>query len=108
MTIYRWMWAFAPMLVDAARPDRDKSGGRWFIDEMHLEVAGVGRTCMGRWISTASLLTRSSRPAEAAPRLGDSSPSRCAAAGVPVMVVTDRRSVYPTACTRSCRRCSMQ
>jgi transposase-like protein len=34
---------FTPLLIDAARPCRHAPGDRWFVDEIHLKVAG-------RWV----------------------------------------------------------
>jgi len=43
VTIYRWVQRFAPLLIDAARPCRHAVGGRWFVDETYVKVAGVWR-----------------------------------------------------------------
>ena len=43
VTIYRWVQRFTPMLVDAARPCRHAIGGRWFVDETYVKVAGKWR-----------------------------------------------------------------
>jgi IS6 family transposase len=43
VTIYRWVQRFTPMLVDAARPCRHSVGGRWFVDETYVKVAGKWR-----------------------------------------------------------------
>ena len=40
VTIYRWVQAFTPEFIDAARPARHASGDRWFIDETYVKVAG--------------------------------------------------------------------
>jgi IS6 family transposase len=41
--LYRWVQRFTPMLVEAARPCRHAVGGRWFVDETYVKVAGVWR-----------------------------------------------------------------
>ena len=43
VTIYRWVHHFTPELIDAARPCRHAVGGRWFVDETYVRVAGVWR-----------------------------------------------------------------
>jgi transposase-like protein len=34
---------FTPLVIEAARPCRHSVGGRWFIDETYVKVAGVWR-----------------------------------------------------------------
>ena len=43
VTLYRWVQHFTPLVVDAARPARHTAGGRWFVDETYVKVAGVWR-----------------------------------------------------------------
>lgn len=43
VTLYRWVQRFTPLLVEAARPCRHAVGGRWFVDETYVKVAGVWR-----------------------------------------------------------------
>ena len=43
VTIYRWVQRFTPLLIDAARPCRHSVGGRWFVDETYVKVAGKWR-----------------------------------------------------------------
>ena len=43
VTLYRWVQHFTPLVVDAARPCRHTVGGRWFVDETYVKVAGVWR-----------------------------------------------------------------
>ena len=43
VTIYRWLQRFTPLLIDAARPCRHAVGGRWFVDETYVKVAGKWR-----------------------------------------------------------------
>ena len=43
VTLYRWVQRFTPLLVDAARPCRHVVGGRWFVDETYVKVAGTWR-----------------------------------------------------------------
>jgi len=43
VTLYRWVQRFTPLLVEAARPCRHAVGGRWFVDETYVKVAGAWR-----------------------------------------------------------------
>ena len=43
VTIHRWVQRFTPLLIDAARPRRHSVGGRWFVDETYVKVAGTWR-----------------------------------------------------------------
>ena len=43
VTLYRWVQRFTPLLVNAARPCRRAVGGRWFVDETYVKVAGAWR-----------------------------------------------------------------
>jgi transposase-like protein len=43
VTIYRWVQRFTPLLADAAGPCRHAVGGRWFVDETYVKVAGQWR-----------------------------------------------------------------
>jgi IS6 family transposase len=43
VTIHRWVQRFTPLLIDAARPCRRPVGGRWFVDETYVKVAGKWR-----------------------------------------------------------------
>ncbi|HUP72398.1 MAG TPA: IS6 family transposase [Acidimicrobiales bacterium] len=43
VTVYRWVQRFTPPLIEAARPCRHAAGGRWFVDETYVKVAGVWR-----------------------------------------------------------------
>jgi transposase-like protein len=40
VTVYRWVQAFTPEFIDAARPARHATGDRWFVDETYVRVAG--------------------------------------------------------------------
>jgi IS6 family transposase len=43
VTIYRWVQTFTVEFIDAARHARHVPGGRWFVDETYVKIAG-------RWI----------------------------------------------------------
>ena len=40
VTLFRWVQRFTPLVVDAARPCRHSTGGRWFVDETYVKVSG--------------------------------------------------------------------
>src|ERR1700694_841966 len=42
VTVFRWVQRFTPLLADAARPCRHAVGDRWYVDEIYVQVAGVG------------------------------------------------------------------
>ncbi len=43
VTLFRWVQRFTPLLTEAARPCRHAVGGRWFVDETYVKVAGRWR-----------------------------------------------------------------
>jgi transposase, IS6 family len=43
VTVYRWVQRFTPLFAEAARPCRDATGDRWFVDETYVKVAGRWR-----------------------------------------------------------------
>ena len=43
VTLFRWVQRFTPLLIDEARPCRRVPGGRWFVDETYVKVAGTWR-----------------------------------------------------------------
>ena len=43
VTLFRWVQRFTPLLVDAARPCRHRTGDRWFVDETCVKVCGCWR-----------------------------------------------------------------
>ncbi len=43
VTLYRWVQRVTPLLIDAGRPCRHAVGGRWFVDETYVKVAGRWR-----------------------------------------------------------------
>ena len=43
VTVFRWVQCFTPLVIDAARPCRHAPGGRWFVDETYVKVAGRWR-----------------------------------------------------------------
>jgi transposase-like protein len=43
VTLFRWEQWLRPALIEAVRPCRHAVGGRWFVDETYVKVAGVWR-----------------------------------------------------------------
>jgi len=43
VTLFRWVQTFTPLRVDTTRPCRHGVGGRWFVDNTYVKVAGVWR-----------------------------------------------------------------
>jgi transposase, IS6 family len=90
VTVYRWVQRFTPMLLDAARACRHAAGGRWFVDETYVKVAGAWRyvyRAVDQYRQVLDVLVSERRDTDAASRffarlLGDH--------GRPEEVVTDR------------------
>jgi transposase-like protein len=40
VSVYRWVQTFTLEVIEAARPARPATGGRWFVDETYVKVAG--------------------------------------------------------------------
>ncbi|MDT4973376.1 MAG: transposase, family, partial [Pseudonocardiales bacterium] len=40
VTIYRWVQTFTAEFIHAARPTRQATGDRWFVEETYVKVAG--------------------------------------------------------------------
>ena len=47
VTIYRWVQTFIREFIDAARPGRDSTGNRWFLDETGAVALTVPHRCPG-------------------------------------------------------------
>ena len=43
VTLFRWVQRFTLLLIDVAGPCRHGVGGRWFVDETYVRVAGTWR-----------------------------------------------------------------
>jgi transposase-like protein len=39
--VYRWVQTFTSEFIDAARPARHATGGRWFVDEVRHEALRI-------------------------------------------------------------------
>jgi IS6 family transposase len=95
VTVYRWVQRFTPEFIEAARPGRHAPGGRWFVDETYVKVAGQW-THLYRAIDqhgqVIDVLVSARRDVAAARRFFTRAPR---AGTVPAEVTTDRASVYP-------------
>jgi transposase-like protein len=95
VTVYRWVQAFTPEFIDAARHVRHVPGDRWFVDETYVKVAG-------RWTYLYRAVDQHGQVVEvllSTHRNLDSARAfftRALRAGtVPVEVTTDRAAAYP-------------
>jgi len=95
VSVYRWVQTFTPEFIDAARAARHVPGGRWFVDETYVKVAG-------RWQYLCRAVDQhgqvidvmvSPRRNAAAARAFFTTALRLAA--TPCEVTTDKAPVYP-------------
>src|SRR5262249_26050411 len=95
VTVYRWVQTFTTEFIDAARAARHPAGGRGFVDETYVKVAG-------RWSYLYRAVDQhgqvvdvflSMRRNAAAARVFFTRALRYGR--VPVEVTTDRASAYP-------------
>jgi transposase, IS6 family len=95
VTIYRWVQRFTQEFIEAARPCRHAPGGRWFVDETYVKVAGQW-TYLYRAVDQHDQvidgLLSARRDLGAARRFFTSA---LRAGTVPAEVTTDRAPVYP-------------
>jgi transposase-like protein len=96
VTVYRLVQRFTPLLADAARPCRHAVGGRWFVDETYVKVAGQWRyvyRAVDQFGQVIDVFVSPRRDAAAARRFFER------AIGItkvtPVEVVTDQAATYP-------------
>ncbi len=93
VTLYRRAQRFTPLLVEAARPCRHAVGGRWFVDETYVKVAGVWRyvyRAVDQNGQVIDVFVSKKRDTAAATKFFSSS---IAAHGEPVEVTTDKSPV---------------
>ena len=93
VTLYRWVQRFTPLLVEAARPCRHAVGGRWFVDETYVKVAGVWRyvyRAVDQHGQVLDVFVSKKRDTVAATRFFSSA---IAVHGEPVDVTTDKSPV---------------
>jgi transposase-like protein len=96
VTVYRWVQRFTPLLAEAARPCRHAVGGRWFVDETYVKVAGQWRyayRAIDQFGQVIDVLVSARRDAMAAHRFFERVISTTKV--VPVEVVNDRAPTYP-------------
>jgi transposase-like protein len=96
VTVYRWVQRFTPLLAEAARPCRHAVGGRWFVDETYVKVAGQWRyvyRAIDQFGQVIDLLVSARQDAMAAHRFFQRALGT--AKVQPVGVVTDRAATYP-------------
>ena len=96
VTVHRWVQRFAPLLADAARFARHRVGGRWFVDETYVKVAG-------HWVylyravdqhgQVIDVYASIRRDTEAARRFFQR--ARTTTGVTPTEVITDRAPTYP-------------
>lgn len=90
VTLYRWVQRFTPLLVEAARPCRHAVGGRWFVDETYVNVAGTWRyvyRAVDQHGQVIDVYVSKKRDTAAATRLFTTA---ITAHGEPVKVTTDK------------------
>ncbi len=96
VTVYRWVQRFTPLVAEAARPCRHAVGGRWFVDETYVKVAG-------RWRYVYRAVDQAGQVIDVfVSARRDVMAARCffeRAIGTtqvaPVEVVTDQAAIYP-------------
>ncbi len=90
VTLYRWVQRFTPLIVDAARPCRHAAGGRWFVDETYVKVAGSWRyvyRAVDQFGQVIDVLVSTKRDVKAATRFLSAG---IRSHGEPAEVTTDR------------------
>jgi transposase-like protein len=96
VSVYRWVQRFTPLLVDAARPCRHRTGNRWFVDETYVKVAGGWRyvyRAIDQVGQVIDVFVSPQRDAKAARRCFEQAIGTTKVA--PVEVVTDRAATDP-------------
>jgi transposase-like protein len=96
VTIYRWVQRFTPLLADAARPGRHAVGGRWFVDETYVKVAGRWRyvyRAIDQVGQVIDIFVSARRDTTAARRFFQQAIKTTKVQ--PVEIVTDQAATYP-------------
>jgi len=97
VTVYRWVVRFTPLLAEAARPCRHQVGGRWFVDETYVRVAGRWRyvyRAIDQFGQVIDVYASPRRDTRAARRFFEHAIGTTKV--TPSEVVTDRALTYPT------------
>jgi IS6 family transposase len=95
VTVYRWVLRFTPLLAEAARPCRHRAGGRWFVDEPYVRVAGRWRyvyRAIDQFGQVIDVYVSPRRDASAARRFFERAIGTTKV--MPSEVVTDRAATY--------------
>jgi transposase, IS6 family len=93
--VYRWVLRFTPLLADAARPCRHRTGNHWFVDETYVKVAGRWRyvyRAIDQFGQVIDVFVSLRRDAKAARRFFEQAIGTTKVE--PVEVVTDRAATY--------------
>ena len=96
VTVYRWVLRFTPLLAEAARSCRHRAGGRWFVDETYVRVAGRWRyvyRAIDQFGQVIDVYVSPRRDARAARRFFKRAIDTTKV--TPSEVVTDRAPTYP-------------
>ena len=96
VTIHRWVLRFTPLLAEAARPCRHRVGGRWFVDETYVRVAGRWRyvyRAIDQFGQVIDVYVSPRRDGKAARRFFEKAIGTTGIA--PDEVVTDQAPTYP-------------
>jgi IS6 family transposase len=94
--VYRWVQRFTPLLAEAARPCRHAVGGRCFVDETYVKVAGRWQyvyRAVDQVGQVIDVFVSARRDAMAARRFFERAIGTTKVA--PVEVVTDQAATYP-------------
>jgi len=97
--LFRWVQRFTPLLVDAARPCRHSTGGRWFVDETYVKVSGWWRyvyRAVDQYGQVIDVFVSKRRDTKAATRVFTGA---IVANGTPYEVITDRAPALARAMT---------
>ncbi len=95
VTVYRWVQAFTPGFIDAARPARHSTGDRWFVDETYVKVAGRWTylyRAVDQYGQVIDVYLSTRRDSAAARRFFQDA---LRFGPTPVEITTDRAPVYP-------------
>jgi transposase, IS6 family len=95
VTVYRWVQRFTPLFAEAARPLRHATGGRWFVDETYVKVAGRWRylyRAVDQYGQVIDVLLSEQRNTTAARGFFTGALAHSPA---PAEVTTDRAGLYP-------------
>ena len=96
VSVFRWVQAFTPLLIDVARVRRHGGGDRWFVDETYVRVSGRWmylHRAVDQFGQVIDVMLSDKRDLAAARRFFQQALS---ASTAPVEVNTDLAGIYPT------------